>query len=254
MRQAIVSIAALALALDPAAPAAGQEQQTTLIPIQAFVPVDDQQQYTAQGAQFGYLFGRGAPAPALTLWAPLGVPVGVDLDSICVYVADSSASTQVTVTLVASTVSTDLTAPDFAEVAQGSSGLPAIGGVKVCLASIDGGFSFPWRVRTTLPLAGWEVVQYFLRVSIPAQGGAGAPSGVGPGVAVWRRAISDAPGTATFDDVGTGDAFFQYVEALAASGAMTSCDGGPNFCPDAPVSRKQLALVLARALGVYWPN
>jgi len=253
MRKLSRLLAVLLFTLPAASFAATPESQTTLIPIQSFVPVDDQQQYTAGGAAFGYLFTRGT-ATSLTVWAPLGVPVGVDVDSICVYVFDSSAATTVSVTLVASTVTTSLTEPDTIDLAEAFSGAAFVGGVKLCVASINGGFDFPWRVRTRLPLADWDVVQYFLRVTIPAQGAALSPSALGPGLVTWRRAISDAPGSATFDDVGTGDDYFQYVEALNAAGVMTSCDGGNHFCPDAPVTRKQLALFLARALGVYWPD
>jgi len=40
---------------------------------------------------------------------------------------------------------------------------------------------------------------------------------------------------------------------LAASGVTAGCGGG-NFCPDAPVTRAQMATFLSRALGLYWPN
>ncbi|MEW6335821.1 MAG: S-layer homology domain-containing protein, partial [Acidobacteriota bacterium] len=43
--------------------------------------------------------------------------------------------------------------------------------------------------------------------------------------------VSPAPGTATFADVPTSHPFFQYVEALAASGITAGCGGG-NYCPN----------------------
>ena len=69
----------------------------------------------------------------------------------------------------------------------------------------------------------------------------------------WQRQISPAPATATFSDVPTDYWAFEGIEALAASGITTGC-GGTNFCPDDNVTRAQMALFLARALGLHWPN
>ena len=67
----------------------------------------------------------------------------------------------------------------------------------------------------------------------------------------WKRQISPAPGVATFSDVPTNNVFFQEVEALAASGVTQGCGGG-LYCPDAAVTRAQMAVFLARALGLHW--
>jgi hypothetical protein len=69
----------------------------------------------------------------------------------------------------------------------------------------------------------------------------------------WHRRVSPAPAVATFGDVPTSHPFFQFVEALSASGIARGCGGG-NFCPDAPVTRGQMAVFLSRALGLYFPN
>jgi hypothetical protein len=66
------------------------------------------------------------------------------------------------------------------------------------------------------------------------------------------RQVSPAPQTATFGDVPTTDPAFQYIEALAASGVTGGCSGG-NYCPDNPVTRRQMAVFLAKALGLHWP-
>ena len=68
----------------------------------------------------------------------------------------------------------------------------------------------------------------------------------------WRRAVSPAPATPTFGDVPIGDFGYQYIEALAASGITGGCGGG-NYCPDAPLTRRQMAIFLANALGLHWP-
>lgn len=67
----------------------------------------------------------------------------------------------------------------------------------------------------------------------------------------WRRQVSPAPDTATFDDVPTGHLFFQQIEALASSGITSGCDAD-SFCPGAPLTRGQMASFLATALGLNW--
>jgi hypothetical protein len=73
-------------------------------------------------------------------------------------------------------------------------------------------------------------------------------------VEVWyRRTVSDAPGSSTFNDVPSSHPFFQYIEALAASGITGGCGNG-NYCPDLPLTRGQMAVFMAKALGLHWPN
>lgn len=69
----------------------------------------------------------------------------------------------------------------------------------------------------------------------------------------WHRTVSPAPAVSTFADVPTTHVFFQFIEALAASGITGGCGNG-NFCPDAPVTRGQMAAFLAKALGLHIPN
>jgi len=71
-------------------------------------------------------------------------------------------------------------------------------------------------------------------------------------VIAYRLQVSPAPATATFGDVPTSHPFFRYVEALAAAGITGGCGGG-NFCPDAPLTRGQMAVFLSKALGLQWP-
>ncbi|MFY9550165.1 MAG: S-layer homology domain-containing protein [Thermoanaerobaculia bacterium] len=68
----------------------------------------------------------------------------------------------------------------------------------------------------------------------------------------WKRTVSPAPATATFSDVPTSDSAFQFIEALAASGITIGCGGG-NYCPDAPLTRRQMAVFLSKGLGLRWP-
>jgi hypothetical protein len=66
----------------------------------------------------------------------------------------------------------------------------------------------------------------------------------------WRRGVSLAPSVATFNDVPLGHPFFRFIEALAASGITVGCGSG-NYCPEAPLTRGQMAVFLAKALGLH---
>ena len=69
----------------------------------------------------------------------------------------------------------------------------------------------------------------------------------------YQLQVSPAPATATFNDVPTSDPAFQFIEAIVASGITAGCGGG-NYCPDAPLTRRQMAVFLAKALGLHWPD
>jgi hypothetical protein len=68
----------------------------------------------------------------------------------------------------------------------------------------------------------------------------------------WRRQVSPAPDTPSFNDVPATDFGYQYIEALLASGITGGC-GGDLYCPDAPLTRRQMAIFLSKALGLHWP-
>ena len=69
--------------------------------------------------------------------------------------------------------------------------------------------------------------------------------------AVYYRLQVSAPGLQIFNDVPPAHPFYQYIEALAASGITGGCGGG-NYCPDSAVTRGQMAVFLAKALGLYF--
>lgn len=70
----------------------------------------------------------------------------------------------------------------------------------------------------------------------------------------YRRRIAPAPANATFpNDVPTNHPQFRFVEALASSGISGGC-GPQAYCPDSPVTRGQMAVFLAVALGLDFPN
>jgi hypothetical protein len=71
---------------------------------------------------------------------------------------------------------------------------------------------------------------------------------------VYRLAVSPSPAVATFpSDVPTTHPLFRFVEALAAAGVTGGCGTG-QYCPDAPITRGQMAVFLSSALGLHFPD
>ncbi len=61
---------------------------------------------------------------------------------------------------------------------------------------------------------------------------------------------SPPPATGTvFNDVGTGDFAANFIEQLAADGITAGCGNG-NYCPNATVTRDQMAVFLVRTFGL----
>lgn len=67
----------------------------------------------------------------------------------------------------------------------------------------------------------------------------------------YQLQVSPGPATATFTDVPVGSGQFKFVEALVAAGITAGCGGG-NFCPNNPITRGQMAVFLASALGLQF--
>ncbi len=106
----------------------------------------------------------------------------------------------------------------------------------------------------TKALAGYVVDnvnrRLFLEIGFVADGSTAAAT---TAVLGYRLQVSPAPATPTFNDVATSHPFYQFIEALAASGITGGCGSG-SYCPDSPVTRGQMAVFLAKALGLNWPN
>jgi S-layer homology domain len=69
----------------------------------------------------------------------------------------------------------------------------------------------------------------------------------------YKLQVSPAPPSATFLDVPTTHPYFRFVEALADAGITGGC-GGNNYCVDSPITRGEMAVFLAAALGLHFPN
>ncbi len=68
----------------------------------------------------------------------------------------------------------------------------------------------------------------------------------------YQLQVSPDPPGQTFGDVPVGHPQHRFVEALYAAGITAGCAGG-NYCPDAPLTRGQMAVFLSLALGLHHP-
>jgi hypothetical protein len=91
--------------------------------------------------------------------------------------------------------------------------------------------------------------QIVLQVLIGPTDGSIAVSGA---IVRYHLQVSPDPPGATFADVPAGHPQHQFIEALVGAGVTAGCGGG-NYCPDAPLTRGQMAVFLSKALGLQWP-
>ncbi len=67
----------------------------------------------------------------------------------------------------------------------------------------------------------------------------------------YKLQVAPAPGVASFSDVPTSYWAFQWIEALKASG-ITQGVTPTTYEPESNVTRAQMAVFLAKALGLHW--
>jgi S-layer homology domain len=178
--------------------------------------------------------------------APLPLPEGAWLDYLCVYADDSDPDP-------AKLVRAHVVA--IKQVAGGQSSALKVVGAEVYSSDLGYYKSCAGISRTLHGMldvdddGAPDPVAYYVHVEFPS---GPIPLGVGAVEIAWRREVS--PGlTQTFADVPASDPAYDHIEALAASGITAGCAGG-NYCPDANLTRRQMAVFLAKALGLHWPN
>ena len=67
--------------------------------------------------------------------------------------------------------------------------------------------------------------------------------------AKYGSGYSPPTATGVFGDVDLGHWAVHWIEQLAAEGITAGCGGG-NYCPDAQVTRDQMAVFLVRTFGL----
>ena len=131
-----------------------------------------------------------------------------------------------------------------------------VGGGAIELASIDtGNVAAPGCGTMAVDLASPETVENNTNrySTFSFTGNLDSTTTLGAVRIFYKLQVSPAPATATFNDVPTSDPAFQFIEALVASGVTAGCGSG-NYCPDAPLTRRQMAVFMSKALGLHWPD
>ena len=198
------------------------------IPAVAFYPID--QDGSVHWAYYG--IGRWQSAGNSDFGAPIQLPagaliLGVELDGV-----DSDATNNLTSYFLVGN------ATDASGLNYGGGGTTGSSGQQTVYHDLSGYALAVDNVNTI----------YEVDVSFGASNGTALRLA---SVAVFYRLQVSQPVSQTFNDVATNHPFYQYIEALAASGITGGCGGG-NFCPDNPVTRGQMAVFLAKALGLYF--
>ncbi|HYX19613.1 MAG TPA: S-layer homology domain-containing protein [Thermoanaerobaculia bacterium] len=91
---------------------------------------------------------------------------------------------------------------------------------------------------------------YALQASTDAADGTNVINGV---ILGYQRQVSNYAGAPDFADVPASNPQYQFIEALFHAGITAGCGGG-NYCPGNPLTRGQMAVYLAKALGLYFQN
>jgi hypothetical protein len=194
-----------------------------------------------------------AEAPSIptsvSFLSPLSLPEGAAIDELCLYANDTALVDEVRASLVAVKL-----VPPGEEDAQkffvGVSSDAALGYRRYCvdLAEVA-------RGRIDVDDDGiLDEAAYYVQATLPYSYSEHEFLSFGGVQVIWRRAVSPPPSAPTFGDVPASHTFFSFIEALAASGITAGCGDGSDFCPNAPLTRGQMAVFLSKALGLHWPN
>jgi len=194
----------------------------------------------------GYLYD---PDSTRVYLAPLSLPDGALLDTMCLYANDSDPDSlhQVFAFLMGAKLVPGGEDPFFM-------GLP----VYSVHSEQDTGYQYSctdpltYTLRANADLDGDgfpEAVAYYVEAIVP--GDTGNVLGLGGVQILWHRQVSPPPDAPSYADVPPGSAGYDEIEALAASGISAGCGAGA-YCPDAKLTRRQMAVFLAKALGLHW--
>ena len=193
----------------------------------------------------GYLHIVGGPYRFV---APLVLPDGAQITQLCLYSTNFKPG---------ATLQLDLQAVKLAPGGL-SPGVVAIPGTQVT-AYYSSGYDFvcsspiAYTFHDDADVDGDGIPEHIgHRLAAILGPGSDGSLGLGGVRIVWHRQVSPPSGSPSFGDVPPGNIFFPSVEALAASTITGGCGNG-DYCPNAPLTRGQMAVFLAKALGLHWP-
>lgn len=190
-----------------------------------------------QNSSTGNLNCSGASTESRAV-GQINLPHGVDIEAVRIWGSDSAAGSNLLVSLIEACL------PDFGAAAPtlttlasatsaGTPGLFTDVANPVGVALVDNqSCTYRVEVRFGPDNSTCDTNLFFSKVRLQ-----------------WSRVIPPAPALASFTDVPTNAQFFREIEALADTGITAGCTL-TEFCPETPVTRRQMAAFLARALGL----
>jgi hypothetical protein len=219
------------------------------VPANAFLPYNSGETYTSDNFGAGPRWVTGGSSGSHTLAAPLHLPSGAKVTYLELDYHDTSATTYTYGSLY------------FCDYhGLGCTAHPTAGfGPADCLiagficsgvAATDG--DSEWDADLTPDnIVADNYTKSFTLLAIPsAFDGSEKVAGM---IVGYVLQVSPSPGVATFSDVPLSDYRNKFVEALYSAGITAGCGGSPpHFCPDLPLTRGQMAVFLAAALGLQW--
>lgn len=228
------------VALMLAGPVLGQSyglgDQVLVIGSFEFRPAESMQAFTYTGPDL-YLAGAGQ------YMAPVHLPDGAEVTGMCLYSYDPDASSTDAYLVAQKLPAGGPNPPVYVVLLSGCVEVSDTGYGTVCSSP----FAYTVHSYADVDGDGARHLAHFVLITI------GTNSRVGGVEITWHRKVSDPPVSPTFADV-PSDAFgYAQIEALAASGISGGCGSG-IYCPSEPVTRAQLAIFLAKALGLHWPQ
>jgi S-layer homology domain len=198
-------------------------------------------EFSFDGFVDGYTYNLQS-GNSVTFVAPVTLPPGAEIHALCAYLVDNNPDLAVEVRLRAARLIPGGLTPGAVDVG------------SVVASNWDRGhgvtcadFAPPYTYSEAASGEDGVALAHYFYAALPPS------SGIGGVKIIWRRQVSPPPAAPTFGDVPANDSAFPFIEALAASGITAGCAGG-NYCPDANLTRRQMAVFLAKALGLHWPN
>jgi len=234
-----VGLSVLGLLARPAlSQSYGPGDQVLVVGAAAFQPFGATNDNHRFSLDDGYLYGEGLYS------APVTLPDGAEVFMLCLYAYDPDPGASAHVLFQAIKLPAGGQSPGAVDISDFLRANFDIGYGVVCTSP------FSYTFHTTEVAGGINLAHRFF-AGVFGNGGLG---GVG---VFWRRQVSPPPGVGTFSDVSTLDAAWPYIEALYAAGITAGCQAPPSpprYCPDAALTRRQMAVFLAKALGLHFPN
>ena len=227
---AALLLAGVAAAQSPT-PSWGSGGNHSLYTVQAWdmAVVDSSMTWTINFAVGGYRYLTTVGQ----LYAGVPLPRGALITAIELDACDSSPSGEVHADLLRGATGSSTT---LTFVQTGAAATPGCGRFAVNLATPETVDSTPYRYWVSASNSSFD-----------------SETSIGSIRILYQLQVSPAPDVASFADVPTTDPAFQFVEALYSSAVTAGCGNG-NYCPDAPLTRRQMAVFLAKLVGLNWPE